>query len=303
MSFATPTITRGRIVSPDRILITGMPGVGKTTWAAGAPSPLFLDLERGSHQHDIARMVPTGWGEMLRAIDDFPADQGFRTLVIDSLSEAEASMWREISEHKGALTVGDVEFGKGYLAAEAEWGKFFSALDRLQAKQGVEVIGIGHLVVRTATNPTGADFSRYDLAVYHKHAPLIYRWFETVGFADSEHVVNRDEKISYTGKRVLRLARRSGFEAKSRYRGLDTLPLEYAAYAEAREKTREKTAGDLYAEAAAMLAQLNGHPEAQGIAADLEKAKGDQVRLTRAIEYLRGQLLKPVFATATATKE
>ena len=49
---------------------------------------------------------------------------------------------------------------------------------------------------------------------------------------------------------------------------------------------------DLHAEALAMLAQLNGHPEKDAIAKDLESARGNQVRLGRAIEYIRGELLK-----------
>ena len=46
-------ITKGPQPGPQRCLITGVPGVGKSTFAAGAPDALFLQLERGVDHLDV----------------------------------------------------------------------------------------------------------------------------------------------------------------------------------------------------------------------------------------------------------
>ena len=49
-------ITRGKIEKPLRLLVIGVDGVGKSTFAAAAPSPIFLDAEDGSNNLDVARL-------------------------------------------------------------------------------------------------------------------------------------------------------------------------------------------------------------------------------------------------------
>ena len=53
---ASNRIATGRIASPRRIIIHGDPKIGKSSLAALAPRPLFLDCERGSAALDVARL-------------------------------------------------------------------------------------------------------------------------------------------------------------------------------------------------------------------------------------------------------
>ena len=41
-------ITKGRKKKPFNILMMGQPGIGKSTWAAAAPKPIFM----GGEEHD-----------------------------------------------------------------------------------------------------------------------------------------------------------------------------------------------------------------------------------------------------------
>lgn len=66
---------------PLKILVYGDPGVGKTTFAAGAPAPLFIDIERG-----------------MRSLKNHPElAKNVKRIPIDTLKELEDLFW-EIRE-------------------------------------------------------------------------------------------------------------------------------------------------------------------------------------------------------------
>ena len=53
------SVKRGKADSPMRITIFGVEGIGKTLFASGAPSPIFLDGEDGTSKLDVARVAVT----------------------------------------------------------------------------------------------------------------------------------------------------------------------------------------------------------------------------------------------------
>jgi hypothetical protein len=48
-----------------RALIYGAEKVGKSTWSAGAPKPIFLGAESGTERLDVDRLQPSSWEEAL----------------------------------------------------------------------------------------------------------------------------------------------------------------------------------------------------------------------------------------------
>ena len=51
-------VTRGKVVRPWRGLLYGVEGVGKSTFAAATPNPVFIGAEDGTDHLDIARFDP-----------------------------------------------------------------------------------------------------------------------------------------------------------------------------------------------------------------------------------------------------
>lgn len=49
-------ITRGIIRKAQKVLIYGPEGIGKTSFAARFPDPVFIDTEGGSASLDVARL-------------------------------------------------------------------------------------------------------------------------------------------------------------------------------------------------------------------------------------------------------
>src|SRR6187397_511590 len=62
-------ILTGRIARPQKTVIYGPEGIGKTTLAAQFPAPIFLDTESGSHHLEVARLpAPKSWDEVTSAV-------------------------------------------------------------------------------------------------------------------------------------------------------------------------------------------------------------------------------------------
>ena len=60
------TITTGKAQQPPRIMIYGSEGVGKSTFAASAPKPVFVQTEDGLSEIDCAKFpLCTSYAEVV----------------------------------------------------------------------------------------------------------------------------------------------------------------------------------------------------------------------------------------------
>ena len=84
-------ITTGPQPGPQRCLITGVPGVGKSTFAAGAPDALFLQLERGVDHLDVAKTeLMKEWSDVEAGLTYFtlPLPYGIFSMLSTPFSDA-----------------------------------------------------------------------------------------------------------------------------------------------------------------------------------------------------------------------
>ena len=79
-------ITRGVIPCGQKIVIYGVPGIGKTTLAAQFPGAVFIDTEGGTRNFDVARLPDPTSFEMIKgeAQQVLETPEGIETLVIDT---------------------------------------------------------------------------------------------------------------------------------------------------------------------------------------------------------------------------
>ena len=77
-------------IEPMKVLIYGVEGIGKTTFASKFPDPIFIDTE-GSTGFINARKLPnpTSWTMLLDELEDIKSDPRGKTLIIDTLDWAE----------------------------------------------------------------------------------------------------------------------------------------------------------------------------------------------------------------------
>lgn len=227
-------ISRGVRREPPRIVIHGGPGIGKTTLASRAPNPVFLDLEHGTLQIDVARIegIETWEGLLaaLRALATEPHD--FKTVVIDTLDRAEWLCWQHICQTERVPNIEKVGkgFGKGYTAAYEAFRGLAAALEKLRTERGMAVILIAHSKVEKAPNAAGDEYERWTLKVHKQIAGLFYEAFDAILFARLQVYTRKTEAGRTKGvgdARVLETQESPAWLAKNRYALPAQLPLSW----------------------------------------------------------------------------
>lgn len=241
--FALTDIRAGRLDLPRRILGYGVEGVGKSTFGAGAPDPVFLCPENGTPHLDIRRLpTPSTWDELLQIVSLVEGASGIGTLVVDPVNWLELLAWArvvggpnaapneetadEIAKHGGG-------YGKGHEAAVSHWRTLVAALERVWST-GKHVILLGHAAVKSFTDPTGVAFDRYELQMHAKAAGILKQWVDDLLFMRHEVLIRmektgRREAVA-TGARVIHTQWSRAWDAKSRASLPEELPLSWADY-------------------------------------------------------------------------
>lgn len=238
---ALGNITRGRLERPLRIMIYGVEGVGKSSFASHAPRVVFLGAEDGTTQLDVARFPePHTWLEAIEAVDELAQSQhDYQTLAIDTLDWLEPLCWahlyttRRTKTGARAQSIEDYGYGAGYKVALDVWRTFVAALERLRAARSMHVITIAHSTIKRLNNPEGDDYDRYVPKLNEHAAGLFKEWSDVVLFARHETLTHdtggRTKGIS-SGARIVQTEHSAAFDAKNRHDLPPRLPLDWDAF-------------------------------------------------------------------------
>ena len=237
------SVTRGRTAQPPRLLVYGVEGVGKSSWAASAPSPIFISTEDGLSEIDTAKMpLCTDFDMVVRQLGAVLAeDHDFRTLCVDSLDWLERLIWDAVCAEYGAKNIERVDggYGHGYVIALTYWRRVIALLDRIRAERRMGVILIAHSKVETFQDPENGPYDRYSPRLYKSACALVSEWVDAVLFA-SHRIRVGDGKAAPVGagggERRLRTAGSPACVAKNRYGLPDEIPLSWDAFAAALRK-------------------------------------------------------------------
>lgn len=95
------SITRGIVPKAQKVIVYGPEGVGKTSFAAKFPDPLFIDTEGSTEHYDVARTeTPRSWPMLLDQVREVKATRPCATLVIDTADWAEQLAIRHVCDEK-----------------------------------------------------------------------------------------------------------------------------------------------------------------------------------------------------------
>ena len=227
---ALASIKTGVLDTPLRVLIYGAEKVGKSTFAAGAPSPVFLGAENGTERLDVARMQPENWAEAVSFVHDIATEKhDFKTIVVDPLGWLEPMCWAAVTNGAGSIEDFGGGYGKGYLAALSHWREFLAALEKCW-KRGMHVVLVGHAQVKPFQNPEGLPYDRYELVLNAKAAGLFRQWVDIVAFTRLEISTKKEKgdnraKAIFTGMRLVHTSPCAAYDAGSRWKIPEELPL------------------------------------------------------------------------------
>lgn len=223
----------------------GDEGIGKSSLAADAPVPIFLDIEGRTRHLHVARYnfrpdegdegtVPRSLTEIEDALDDLITNKEhpFKTVVLDGLASLEALIFARIVDEAKARgernkagkpieNIEDFGFSSGQKVAAQHWRSFLKRLEDVRFRRGMHVILLGHAEVDTFKNPKADDFGYYRPRIDVKAAAVLLEKADVVGF------VTYDDKVTRTGRKAIGTAgnRVIYLEHSPTYRAKCSLPM------------------------------------------------------------------------------
>jgi len=277
-------ITKGKLKETWRLLLFGVEGIGKTSFGASMPKPIFIDVESGSGQLDVERFpTPQNFADVLDGIRELRETQHDReTLVVDTIDWVEALIWRHVCARDRMHDIEEYGFGKGYNVALDEWRTLIRELEALERAKGMNICLLGHSHVKTFKNPEGADFDRYEPQVHAKAAGVLKQWPRAVLFAHYEQYAEKESRYALkakgfaTGERLIFTNRTAAYDAKNRYELPASLPLSWEAFVQA--ATTERSAEELIELIRIAAKNVGGDVGKQALAA-IDRAAGDTTKL------------------------
>lgn len=299
----------GKLDVPCRVLLYGPEGIGKSTFGANAPKPIFLGAESGTSQLDVTRFPEARtWDDVLDAVAELTNEQhSFETLVVDTLDWAEPLCWGRICERgdkgKRMDSIESFGYGRGFQMALDEWRVLLRSLERLIAAKRMNVILLAHAHIKTFKNPEGDDFDRYQLKMHEKAGGLLKEWCDDVLFAKYETFSLGEDtrKAISNGARVIHTTRQAAFDAKNRNGLPETLPLSWDDYFAAVKSHAPASPADLEAEIRSLLPRLNG--DAQHAIDAITRANGDATKLSLLLNWCRSKARNEHTSTVDTSKE
>lgn len=233
-------ITSGVLSTPLKVVVYGPEGIGKSTFAAQAPGPLFIDTEGSTSRMNVRRLpAPTSFTmiqEEIRYVISNPTV--CQTLVLDTADWAERLCRDGVCAKNGKSGLEDFGYGKGYSYVFEDFGRMLNLLDQV-TDRGINVIITAHAAMRKFEQPdeSGA-YDRWELKLINSQkcsiANMLKEWADMVLFANYETFVvkNEEKKNKVTGgKRVMYTTHHPCWDAKNRFGLPDKLPFEFSQIA------------------------------------------------------------------------
>ena len=233
-------IIRGKIPCAKKVVIYGPEGIGKSTFAAQFPDPVFIDTEGSTKDMDVARFEKaSSWAMLMDQIRYTKNNPDLcRTLVIDTADWAEQMCIADLCARNGKHGIEDFGYGNGYVYAKEEFGRFLNLLEDV-VSAGINVVVTAHAHLKKFEQPDelGA-YDRWELKLGKKTssqtAPLLKEWADMVLFANYKTwsiAADKEGKKrkAQGGARVMYTSHHPCWDAKNRYGLPEELPFEYDA--------------------------------------------------------------------------
>lgn len=224
MSFLA-NVKTGKQPGPRRTVIFALHGWGKSILAAQYPNPIFLDLEDGLNDLDVARgPVIRSIAEAWEAIEEIrTAEHDFGTLVVDSVDWFERLAHIQVCSETGKRSVAEVDYGKGYNRAYEIFCECLNAIDRCRTERGMFIVLLAHTTTKKIDPPGKPSYTKHTPKMRDDVTDKVCEWCDEILFGDYRVDVRTEGKgfnergiAIGKGERILYTQEGPGHVAKNR---------------------------------------------------------------------------------------
>lgn len=225
MAKGLQTIQRGRVALPPRLILYGQEGIGKSTFAASFPSPIFIQTEDGLAEIGADRFpLAESFEDVRDNLDALIAEPNdYRTIVVDSLDWLERLIWDKVCEDNKVTTIEAIGYGKGYTMALTYWRDVLDRLAELRKQKKILLL-LAHAVAEDYTDPEVVGLKRFTPRLHKSARSLLAEYVDAVLLATRLYGAAKGGDA--TNPRVVRTEATPFQVAKSRYSIPPILPLD-----------------------------------------------------------------------------
>ena len=225
-------ITKGKQQRAQRVVLYGVESVGKSTFAAQFPNPLFLDIEQGTSHLNVDRCDIGSWKQLTDSLAEAKATD-YQTIVIDSADWAERLCVEDLLAISKKTSIEDFGFGKGWVMVAERMSRMLASVDAI-IEAGKNVVLIAHSkIVRFEAPDALAAYDRYELKLSKQSSPLLKEFADELWFLRFKTKVSTSETGKGKGiggkERILLTTHSAAYDAKTRSGLAEELPLEWAS--------------------------------------------------------------------------
>ena len=209
-------VKSGKAVAPRRVMLYGTHGIGKSTFGAMSPKPIFLQTEDGLGEIDCDKLPLTeSFEQAIAALSELYTEKHpYRTIVVDSLDWLERLIWADVCRKRNVENIEDIGFGKGYVFALTQWREFLTGLEALRNDRGMMAILVAHARIERFENPETETYDRYVPRLHKLAAAVLQEWCDECCSPPTASTP-RSRRRGSTGSAPMRSGPASGSSAPS----------------------------------------------------------------------------------------
>lgn len=225
--FDVTSAHKGRRQRPPRILVYGVEGIGKSTFADGFPNAIFISTEDGLDDVDcVSFPLCKSYDDVIGWLDALVYQKhSYQTVVIDTLDWLERLIWEKLKSDAKVDTIEKVDggYGKGYVKALTLFGEVIGKLRRLRDDKNMIVVLTAHAKIENVNSLETDKFRRLAPKLHPSAQALVNEWVDLILLATRESGAAKGEK---GGARIIRSEHTGISVGKSRPDIPATLPMD-----------------------------------------------------------------------------
>jgi len=186
------------------LCIYGAEKVGKSTFGARLPRPLFCNFEVGTNYLPVKPVNIDKWStfkQVLRQLADPRAKEMYDTVVIDTVSEAWSACEKFICTQNGVQKLGDIPWGQGYSGCKTEFESALRSITML----GFGLCCICHAEKKNIPGPNDTVIETVQPAMPSRAADIVNRMVDIIAYIDQRFDENGESVRRFITRRSPRV--------------------------------------------------------------------------------------------------